>query len=49
VDQTILLFQADLAEELLVVGKVAKLKVAHATFRALEVPVSVDHCGPHAD
>jgi DNA end-binding protein Ku len=48
-DQTTFLFQAYLAEELLVPGKVAKLEVAHAAFRALEMPVSVRHCGPHAD
>ena len=41
--------EANLAEELLIRCKVAKLEVAHATFGALEMPVSVKHCGPHAD
>ena len=40
---------ADFAEELLIRCEVAKLEVAHATFGALEMPVSVEHCGPHAD
>jgi len=49
VDRSATFFEADLTDKLLIIRKVAKLEVTHAAFRALEMPVSVEHRGPHAD
>jgi len=46
VDRSATFFEADLTDKLLIIRKVAKLEITHAAFRAVEMPVPIEHCGP---
>ena len=48
-DQPTALLNTDFTEELVIHCEVADFEVTHATFRALEMPVSIEHRGPHVD
>jgi hypothetical protein len=49
VDRSPPFFEAYLTDKLLIIYKVAKLEITHAAFGAVEMPVSVEHCGPRVD
>jgi hypothetical protein len=45
-DEPTVFLQTDLAIEVLITSEIAKLEVAHAAFRALEMPASSRHLSP---